>query len=181
MRASTEGAQPIGRSQIGSSHVSNEQRIAGEHRVRMGSVFLQVEHQNRDGFDRVARCFENLELDAAERQDLAVRHRREGIFRACLGAKVNGRASAMAQLEVAGEEVSVKVREKYPADVEPVPRGRFDVEIDVTLRIDDDGDPAARIADEIRGVRQTPQIELFEDHNPKILVHAARRSRKVKG
>jgi hypothetical protein len=51
-----------------------------------------------------------------------------------------------------------------------VPRGRFNVEIDVSLRIDDDGDPAARIADEIRRVRQTPQIELFDDHDPKILV-----------
>src|SRR6185436_3366413 len=77
---------------------------------------------------------------------------------------INRGAGELAQLEMAGEKVSVKMCEKDPANLQAVTRSGLDIHADVALRIDDDRGLAARITDEIRRVCQTLQVKLFEDH-----------------
>jgi len=117
----------------------------------------------------VTGSLEDLQADAAHRKDIAVSHWYELVFGARLGAEVNSGAGSIAQLEMASQEVGVEVREKDTANLQTEFRRSVDVEIDVTLWIDDDGSSAAGIADQVRRVSQTPKIELLEDHDPKIL------------
>ena len=81
-----------------------------------------------------------------------------------LGAQVDGRAGPIAQLEVAGEEVGVQVRQEHVRDAQAVLAREREVLLDVALRIDDGGHAGVLVADEIRRVRETVQIELLEDH-----------------
>src|SRR6185369_4320452 len=69
---------------------------------------------------------------------------------------------------MAGQEVGVKVRQECPTDFQAEFRGSVDVQIDVTLRVNDNRCFGAGVADQIRRVSQTPQIKLFEDHDSKI-------------
>src|SRR6185312_10489235 len=103
----------------------------------------------------------------AQGKAVAVCHRCEGVFRARPGAKINRRPSERAQLEMAGEKISVEVSEKHAANLETVARSRLDINAHITPRVDDDRGPAAEITDEIRRVRQTLQIKLFENHRSK--------------
>lgn len=68
------------------------------------------------------------------------------------------RARSIAQLEMAGQKICVKVGQEHLRDAKPVLCGKCQVLIDVTLRIDDGGQPAGRVAHEIGRVRQTIQV-----------------------
>src|SRR5262249_4225472 len=70
----------------------------------------------------------------------------------------------IAQLEMAGDEVGVQVREEHVRDLQAVLVCEGEISIDVTLRIDDRRDPRLFVADEIRSVCQAVQIELMKNH-----------------
>jgi hypothetical protein len=62
------------------------------------------------------------------------------------------------------DEIGMEVREEYVSNFQAVPFGRIEIPLHVALRIDDDGRPALAVADEIRRVRETVEVELLENH-----------------
>ena len=146
------------RAQIRTSDVADEQRVTGQNRLRLTRVHVEVEHENRNRFDRVARRLEDRQPHASEIEAVAVGHRRERELGLGLGAEMNPRAGAIAQLEMSGEEVGVEVRQEDVANLQAGLLGIGDVGIDVTLRIDDDGCAARWIADQVRRVREAVQV-----------------------
>ena len=65
---------------------------------------------------------------------------------------------------MAGDEVGVKVGEEDVLDLEFILGGEGDVLIDVALRIDDRGNAGLFVTDEVGGVGEAAEVELFEDH-----------------
>ncbi len=111
----------------------------------------------------MAGCFENLQAEVREVESIAVLRRLEGVLRLRARAEVDGGAAAVAEFEVAGDEVGVKVGEEDVADFEPELRGVGEVLVDVALRVDDDGRGSGFVADEVRSVRETAEVILFEN------------------
>ena len=99
-----------------------------------------------------------------ELDGVAVAERRELVLGPRAGAEVDGRARAVAQLQVPGHEVGVEVREQHVADPHAEPAGVAQVLVDVALRVDDRRRPAALIRDEIGGVGEAAQVVALEDH-----------------
>src|SRR5262252_618932 len=65
---------------------------------------------------------------------------------------------------MAREKIGVKMREHDVPDHEAVLGRELEVLVDVTLRIDDHRRMGLLVAYEIRGVRQTVEVELLHDH-----------------
>jgi hypothetical protein len=112
----------------------------------------------------VARCLERGQADLAELDDIAVRERRKRILGPGPGAEINADTGPVTQLQVAGDEVGVKMRKEDVLDSQAVFGREGEVLIDITLRIDDRCRVGAGVADEIRSVGQTIQIKLLQDH-----------------
>ena len=79
-------------------------------------------------------------------------------------AQIDRRAGAIAQFEVAGNEVGMEVREEDVLDSQTVLGGEREVLIHVTLRVDDGGRVRLLVADQVRGVREAIQIKLLQNH-----------------
>ena len=77
---------------------------------------------------------------------------------------MDGRAATVAQFQMAGNEVGVKVAEKDVADLEAKFLGVGQVLLDIALRIDDDGGGTGLVSHQIRRVRQTAEVVLLQDH-----------------
>src|SRR5438105_7156493 len=97
---------------VRTADVADEQRIAGQHGVGGGGAAIEIEDENRDRFGGMARRLECLEAHASQLHTIAVSERRERELRLRRSAKIDRRADAIAQLQVTGDEVRVKVREK---------------------------------------------------------------------
>src|SRR5205085_5369929 len=95
----------------------------------------------------------------------------ELIRRLCRSAETNGRSDAIAQFQVSGDEIGMKMRQEYVLDLQPMLGGEGHVLVDVALRINDDASTRCFISDYVGSVRQTRQIELFEDHGVNLLSH----------
>ena len=108
--------------------------------------------------------FQGLEPYPPELDDVAVVQGRERILGAGGCAEIDGGAGAVAQLEMPGEEIRVKVREEDVRDAQAVLRREREVLLDVALRVDDRRSLRLLVADQIGRVREAIQIELFEDH-----------------
>ena len=80
--------------------------------------FSGIKDQDRDGLDGVARGFQNLQAQAGKVEGISIRHGHKGIFRLGAAAKINGCAAAVAQLQMAGNEVGMEVGQKDVANVE---------------------------------------------------------------
>ena len=91
----------------------------------------------------------NLQAEVREVESIAVLRRLEGVLRLRARAEVDGGAAAVAEFEVAGDEVGVKVGEEDVADFEPELRGVGEVLVDVALRVDDDGRGSGFVTDEV--------------------------------
>src|SRR5437868_715408 len=150
--------------QIRPTDITDEQRIARQDGVWFVAALVGIEHQDRNRFRRVTWGLERGETDSAELNRVAVMKRRELVLGLCGSAKVNARARSIAKLEMAGEEIGVKVRQHDVANVEAVLGSERKVLINVTLRVDDNRGVRALVANEIGGVRQTTQVELLQDH-----------------
>jgi hypothetical protein len=112
----------------------------------------------------VARGFERRQTNAAELDRLAVAKRGERVLSLGRSAEINGGAGPIAQFEMPGNEVRVKVREEDVRDPQTVLVGEGEVSIDVALGIDDRRRSRLLVADEVGRVREAIQIELVEDH-----------------
>ena len=149
---------------VRTADVADEQRIAGQHGVGGGGAAIEIEDENRDRFGGMARRLECLEAHASQLHTIAVSERRERELRLRRPAKIDRRADAIAQLQVTGDEVRVKVREKDVLYLETVRVGERQILIDVALRIDDRRSARQFVANQIGRVREAIQIELMEDH-----------------
>ncbi len=118
MRAEIVGGPAQRGSQIWPAYVADEQGVSGEHGVRVGWVFLEIKDQDGDGLDGVARGFQDLQAQAGKVEGVSIGHGDKGVFRFGSAAQINGGAAAVAQFEMAGDEVGVEVGQKDVADVE---------------------------------------------------------------
>ena len=96
---------------------------------------------------------------------IAIVHGQEGVFRLGPRTKMDGRAALVAQLQMPGNKISMKMREKNVADVEAEFIGIGQVLLDVALRIDDDGGRTSLVSEQVRGVGQAAEIVLFQYHS----------------
>ena len=87
----------------------------------------------------MARRFQCLEAHAAEFDNVAIVKRSKRVAGFRRGAQINFRAHAIAQFQMAGDEIGVKMRQENVLDFEPMLGGKGDVLIGVALRIDDGG------------------------------------------
>ena len=158
------GAPPQRGAQGGAAYVADEQSVAGENGVRLGRIFVEIEHEDRDRLDSVAGGLEHLQTQSREAESIAVFHGDEGVFSLGAGTEMDGRAAAGAQLEVTGDEVGVEVGEKYVANLEPRFFGVGQVLLNVALRVNDDGGRTGLVCEQIGGVGQATQVVLFQNH-----------------
>ena len=153
-----------GREEIGAADIADEQRVAGEHTERLAGRAVGP-YDDADGFGGVARCLEDLEVDRAEREMIAVAMRLDR------EADAPGRRLAVddvgtgggGEFEMTGEEVGVEVRLDHLRDGEPVGGGIVQVFGDVALGVDHDGGARLGVADEVARVREAVQVVLREE------------------
>ena len=125
-------------------------------------MLVSVRDHHADAFGSVAGSFEDANGGLAKFQfetvgDGDVREGGSG-----LRAHVDGRAGTGGEFTVAGDEVGVEMAFENVADGHAVIGGGFQIEFDVTLRIDDDG--FAFGSEHVGSMGQTAEIELFEVH-----------------
>jgi hypothetical protein len=112
----------------------------------------------------MSRRFENLDPNRPEADHRPVADRLERVFRNRLPPQADGGASTVAQLEVAGNEVRMKVRQEHIGNAEVVISRECQILIDVPLRIDHGGGAALLVGNDVGRMRKTVQIKLLEDH-----------------
>jgi len=89
---------------------------------------------------------------------------------------MDDRTGPVSQLNVAGDEIGVEMREEHVRDSQAVLVGERDVLIDIPLRIDNGRDAGPFVTDEVGRVGQAVQVKLFQDHLPfliRLIVNAA--------
>jgi len=112
----------------------------------------------------VAWRLEHLERNGSELDGIAVAHRRERVVGLGPGPEVDRGPGAVAELEVAGHEVRMEVRQEHVADPASEPLGIVEILLDVPLRIDDGRLATLLVGDQIRGVGEAAEVVLLEDH-----------------
>src|SRR5579872_2534995 len=80
---------------------------------------------------------------------------------------------------MAGDEVGVEMGEEDVLDSEVVLGGEGDVLVDVALGVDDGAFAGLFVADEVGGVGQAGEVELFEDHADSSSVEQTKKKRTV--
>ena len=106
--AEVGGRPPERYAQIGTADISDKQRIAGQDRLRCADAAIEIVDGEANRLGRVPRCLDRLQSDTPEVDDVAVVERREFVLCSSGRPQVNRRANPIAQLEVAGDEISVK-------------------------------------------------------------------------
>ena len=86
---------------------------------------------------------------------------------------MDGCAATIAQFQMAGDKVCVKMAQKDVADPQTEFLGVCQVLLDIALRIDDDGRRTLLVAQQIGGVRKATQIVLFQNHRSRLLTIAS--------
>ena len=150
--------------EVGAADVADEEGVAGEDGVGLVGALVEVEDEDGDGLDGVAGGFEDLEAEAGEVEGVAVFHGDELVLGFGVGAEADVGAAAVAEFEMAGEEVGVEVGEEDVADVHAEFVGVVDVLLDVALGVDHDGGAAGFVGDEIGGVGEAAEVVLLEEH-----------------
>ena len=144
--------------------VADEQRVAGEHRLRLGAALRQVIHQDRDPLGRVARGLQHLELHVAELHHVAVLHGHAGELGLAAAPEVDRGPGPVTQLDVAGDEVGVEVREEHVPDGVAAGLGVGEILIDVPPGIDDGRRLRLLVRDHVGRVGQAGEIVLLDLH-----------------
>ena len=88
--------------QVWPADVADEERVAAEDCVWFVCAFLQVEDKDGDGFNGVARGFQDLETEAGKVECVAIFHGDELVLGFGLGAQTDIGATAVAKFEMAG-------------------------------------------------------------------------------
>ena len=118
MTAEGLGGPAEGGTQVGATDVADEQGVSGEDGIGGVGIFLEIVDEDGDGFDGVAGGLQDVEAEAGEIEGVAVFHGDEGVVGVGLGSESNVRAAAVAQFEVAGDEVGMEVGEEDVTDVD---------------------------------------------------------------
>ena len=127
------------------------------------------------------RRFKRAHRHAPEIDRRPVRKRCERVFGLGSRAETDTRTDSIAQLQMPSQEVGVQVGENDVFDAQSHLRGSVEILLDVALRIDDCGPAALRVANQIRRMGKTIQIELLQDHRHIIAIREfSRRSSKAK-
>ena len=147
--------------EVWAAHVADEKRVARQNLLRLRRDF-RVNDDDGDAFGRVPRRFEKAQDDFPDLYLVAVAHRKVLEARARLRAEDDLRARARREFTVAAHEVCVQVRLNDVLDFQPSRLCLGDVLVNVALRVNDRG--LAFRADEIGGVREASEVELFEVH-----------------
>jgi hypothetical protein len=129
-------------------------------------LFVSSKTEQRDRLRRVARRGDRTQPHLTEVDLVTVGQAGEGVFGGRLGPEIDARAGAVAQLQVAGQEIGVQVRQHDMADGQAVLGGIGQVLLDIALRIDHDGLLRLLVGHDVRRVREALQIELLEQHEP---------------
>ena len=158
------GAEAERGAEVGAADVADEHGVAGEDSVRISCALGEIEDEDRDRLDGVAGGFVDLEAHAGEFECVAVVHGDEGVFGDGASAEMDGGVRVVAELEVAGDEVGVEVRQEDVTDLEAECVGVVEILLDVALGVDDDRGVAGFVAEQVGGVGETAQVVLFEDH-----------------
>src|SRR5579872_2926095 len=169
MRSQVIGGPAERSTQVGTADIADEERVAGEDGVGLSGIFVeivfrQIENQNRNRLDGVAGRFEHLQAKAGEFERVAVFHGDEFVFRLGARAQMNGRTAAVAQFEVPGDEVGVKVTEKDMTDVQSEFVRVVEVLLNVALWVNYDAGRTGFVSEQVRGVGQATKIILFQEH-----------------
>ncbi len=141
--------------QVRTADVTDEQRVScknghgRENGMGFGGVFMKIEDQYRDGLDGVPRGFENFKAQSREVEPVPVLHSLKTVLRLGAGAQMDCRAASVAQFQVSGDEVRVKMGEEDVADFEAERRGVGQVLLDVALGIDNDGRRTGLVPEQI--------------------------------
>ena len=139
MPPSSVGAPAERRAQIRPADVADEQRVAGQHRVRtvlgadLGVVDTRIEIDSGE-WPGVS---STTSRTAPSSTVVAVGHRRERVLGLRRAPRWIVGAGPVAQLQVAGDEVGVEVRQEHVADPAAEPVGVVQVLLDVALGVDD--------------------------------------------
>ena len=140
------------RQQIGATDVSDEQRVASEHGVRLTGLLL-IDH-DADRLGCVAGCFEHFEPDITEVNASAVAKLFDGEVGQTLGRRAisDARTSRSSKLEMATHEVGVKMSLNDVLNGETKCGCISEIVRHVSLRVDDDGTTTDGVTDKIRRV-----------------------------
>ena len=112
----------------------------------------------------MAGSFENLQTYTREVQRIAILHRSERVFRLRARPKMDGGAAAVAEFQVAGDEVGMEMSKEYVADLKAEGCRVGQVLLNVALGIDDDRGGTGVIAEQVGGMGQAPQVVLLQNH-----------------
>jgi hypothetical protein len=99
--------------QVGAADVSDKQSVSGENSVWFCRVLLEIEHQDRNGLDRMAGRLQNFEAHSWEIKSIAIPHPHKCVFRLGVGTEMDRGTATVAQFQMPGDEVSVKMGEEY--------------------------------------------------------------------
>src|SRR5512145_3036253 len=113
----------------------------------------------------MARRLEHLQSNIADVERGAVRHRRERVLCLRRRAEIDGRAGSISKLEMAGDEVCMKVREEDVTDRQAMTIRLVLIFLHVASRIDDDRSFRRLVANQVGRMGKTVEVELFEDHS----------------
>ncbi len=149
--------------QVGTTHVADEQGVAGQHAVRDRVVGV-LEDQDADGLGGVARGRHDLQHDLAEHDALAVGQRPAGVLGRGALAVADPRPGRGRELEVPGQEVGVEVGVDHAHDLQAVLGGVRQVLRHVAPRVHDHRLPGGLVPDEVRRLRQAVEVVLLEAH-----------------
>jgi hypothetical protein len=152
------------RHQVGPADIADEQGVAGEDGVGLARALCQVEHQERHTLRGVARGFEGLNPDLAEFHGVPISQRLELVLGPGPTAQVDLGTGAIAQLQMAGQEVGVEVGQEHVFDLKPELFSILHILIDVALRIDDSRRSRLFVTDQVRGMGQASQVVLLQNH-----------------
>ena len=94
--AEVVGRPPERGPQVGAADVADKQGVSREDGVRFCRVLAEIEDQDGNGLDRMARSFEDFEAQAGELKCIPVLHRHEGVFGPGAGTEMDGCATTMA-------------------------------------------------------------------------------------
>ena len=104
------------RAQVGPPHVTDKESVSSQHGVGLRIAGVQIVNDDGNGLGSVARRFQYLEAHTSEFKNGAVTERCKRVSGLSCGAEVDGRARAIAQLQMAGNKIGVEMREKYVLD-----------------------------------------------------------------
>jgi hypothetical protein len=145
------------------NYCGNSRKVVYSH-LSEGTYTFRVKNTNAEGqWNKSAVQIEIIVLPPWYRT-WWLAHRLEGELRLGLGAHVDPRARALAQLEVPREEVGVAVGEEHVADRRADHARLLQIHVDVAPRIDDQRGLGRLVDDEVGGLREATEVDLLQDH-----------------